>query len=94
MKAITSSVYSEGVFSYLFIELNGFKITILNMPSDQISECSDFAVEFINSTHFAPTIDCKSNNKLFQRFIFTTIGEIGSPYADWRIIEADLFVYT
>lgn len=64
------------------------------MPSGQIADCSDFAVQFINKTHFVPAIDCKTNGIILKRIILTSVGQIGSPYADWTIIDADLFVYT
>ncbi len=94
MKVLAQSPFVEGAFSFYIYQIQKFKLTTLNLPREKISECTHFDVQIINSTHFSPTIDCKSNTKSYLRVLLTTVGEFGSPYGDWIQVDARMFVRT
>lgn len=70
---LSMSMITEGVFSLLYLQLSNNNITTINLPKENIANCSAFVVISINSTHFAPTIDCKDSNKFYSRLLLTGI---------------------
>jgi hypothetical protein len=93
-QALAESQFTEGAFSFHLLQVQQNKLTTLNLPKDNITLCTAFAVTMLNATHFVPTIDCNftsGNPKRRDRIILTAVAQIGSPYADWETHVVPLF---
>lgn len=87
-QALAESQFTEGSFSFQLFQVQQGRLTTLNLPKENITLCSAFVVQMINSTHFAPTIDCNhitGGLRLKERIILSAVAQIGSPYADWEM---------
>lgn len=92
MQALTGSQFVEGAFSFYLYQPTRSKPTVLNLPKEDISSCSHFDIRIINSTHFSPTIDCNYTALNYTRVLLNAVGQLDSPYADWTVTMAPLFV--
>jgi len=59
-----------------------------------IANCTHFTVQFINATHFRPTINCRYTRSLSSSALVTTIARMNDSAAEWTLIEAPFFSYT
>ena len=92
MQALTGSQFVEGAFSFYLYQPTRSKPTVLNLPKEDIGSCSHFDIRIINSTHFSPTIDCNYTALNYTRVLLNAVGQLDSPYADWTVTMAPLFV--